>query len=132
MERFPHPLRIVVAEDSPPMLAMTAAYLEQAGAVVRRATDGTSALALIAEHAPEVVVLDLAMPGLTGFDVLAELRPHPVPPVTVVFTGSATVEDIARCYALGADAVLRKPGLPFLQRAIADALRRRRDRVTPG
>lgn len=65
---------VLVADDTPELLEMAQRRLDEAGYHVLLAGDGVEALRLIREKHPDLVVLDLLMPRLTGFDVLREMR----------------------------------------------------------
>ncbi len=66
--------RILVADDSELVLALAETLLRAEGFEILRASDGTSALRLAREQRPALVILDLLMPRMTGFDVLREMR----------------------------------------------------------
>ncbi len=70
-------LRILVAEDEPFLLEITTLVLEDAGHEVLGAADGTRALRVAREEKPDVVLLDIMMPGLDGRDVARQLRSDP-------------------------------------------------------
>nr|BFE70073.1 hypothetical protein GCM10020092_033740 [Actinoplanes digitatis] len=61
--------RILVVDDDPTVSDVVRRYLEQDGCRVRLASDGTDALAAVAEEVPDLVVLDLMMPGIDGLEV---------------------------------------------------------------
>jgi DNA-binding response OmpR family regulator len=63
-----------VADDDEDFLNLVTIRLEQAGHRVERASDGAEALRKAREHEPDLCILDVMMPGLTGFEVLSELR----------------------------------------------------------
>jgi two-component system response regulator CpxR len=73
------------------------------------AYDGESALNLINEDEPEVMILDLKMPGIDGIQVLEEVKASHPDIEVIILTGHGTEEDQARCMTLGAFAYLRKP-----------------------
>jgi len=66
--------RILVVDDEADITALVAYHLAKAGYRVSTATNGTEALKAAREERPDVVVLDLMLPGLSGYEVLAELR----------------------------------------------------------
>src|SRR4051812_43639265 len=70
---------IVLADDEPELRAIYATCLRAAGHEVWEACDGLEAIALVAEHGPALLILDVWMPNLNGFEVLERLRyePHP-------------------------------------------------------
>jgi len=102
---------ILVVDDDPGVARLLNAMLVAEGHVVRRARDGREALALIAEHTPELILLDLDMPGLGGFEVCRALKAAPrtrLVPVVIV-TGRSAAEARLRAWELGADEFLTKP-----------------------
>ena len=66
--------RILVVDDEPDITALVAYHLAKAGYRVSTASSGAEALKASSEERPDVVVLDLMLPGLSGYDVLSELR----------------------------------------------------------
>jgi two-component system, NarL family, nitrate/nitrite response regulator NarL len=66
-------MRIVLADDHPKWLQMLGSLVEVEFDVVATAADGTSALQAISHHKPDVAVLDLEMPGLSGLDVARQV-----------------------------------------------------------
>ena len=68
---------IVLADDEADLRAIYAEVLRRDGYDVREAIDGPSALALVAESVPDLLLLDVWMPGLNGFEVLDQLRTDP-------------------------------------------------------
>lgn len=106
-ETRPAPVRVLVVDDSPICRALLSEALEAEGDihVVARAEDGTEALALAGLHAPELVTMDVRMPGLDGLATLSRLmaeRPTPVLVVTELPTGrdASLVFDAVRRGAL--------------------------------
>jgi CheY-like chemotaxis protein len=101
---------VVVAEDDPDVTRILDAQLRGAGFKAILAFDGEQALAAVRAHAPDVLVLDLMMPRLSGFDVLAQIREGPPPwPRIVVLSGRGREEDVVRALELGADDYMTKP-----------------------
>ena len=68
------PVRILVVDDTEANRYAVARHLRQAGYTVLEAGDGRSALALVAERSPDLLILDIRMPGLDGFEVVRRLR----------------------------------------------------------
>jgi len=66
--------RLVIADDSPTILALVTLALKKDGYEPVTATNGTEALEAIREHRPELVIIDALMPGLTGYEVCSALR----------------------------------------------------------
>ncbi|PPQ33399.1 EAL domain-containing protein [Rhodopila globiformis] len=103
---------ILVVDDSATHRRIVASHLRQAGfRHLFMATDGRQALAMIDQHAPDLLLLDLAMPVLDGFDVCEALRRRPqygdLP--ILVMTGLGSVENRLRALAVGASDVIQKP-----------------------
>jgi DNA-binding response OmpR family regulator len=102
----------LVVDDDPTVGDVVGAYLERAGFDVRRATDGPTALELAASSAPDVVVLDLMLPGIDGLEVCRRLRrDHPRLPV-VMLTALGEEQDRILGLEVGADDYVTKPFSP--------------------
>jgi DNA-binding response OmpR family regulator len=102
-------MHILITEDEPLLARFLARGLQAAGYDTSIAGDGAEALAQIAAHEWDLVVLDLLLPGLDGFEVLAAMAEHPRPPRVLVL--SARQEVATRIAALdgGASDFLAKP-----------------------
>jgi DNA-binding response OmpR family regulator len=102
----------LVVDDDPTVGDVVGAYLERAGFEVHRAADGATALALAADVTPDVVVLDLMLPGIGGLEVCRRLRLE-LPRVPVVML-TALGEEADRILGLevGADDYVTKPFSP--------------------
>ena len=111
---------VVLVDDDRASLDLMSAYLDDAAVQVIRATDGASALELIRKVLPAVVVLDIKLPGLDGWQVLAELKAADETAAIPVVIASV-VDDRPQGTALGADAQLLKP---VSRDDLIDALRR--------
>jgi CheY-like chemotaxis protein len=110
--RVPHPgLRILVVDDNADAAESLALLLRLHGHDVRLAPDGPAALALLKESAPDVVLLDLGLPGMDGHEVGRRLRRQPGCERTrvVALTGSESDEDRLQAREAGFDAYLVKP-----------------------
>ncbi len=105
------PARILVAEDDPKQADVIRRYLEREGHAVVVVGDGRSAVDEARRRRPDLVVLDVMMPGMDGFDVCRILRFETDIPV-VFLTAKATEEDLLLGLDLGADDYLRKPFSP--------------------
>jgi DNA-binding response OmpR family regulator len=102
----------LVVDDDPTVGDIVGAYLERAGFEVHRAADGATALALAAGATPDVVVLDLMLPGIGGLEVCRRLRrDHPRVPV-VMLTALGEEEDRILGLEVGADDYVTKPFSP--------------------
>jgi two-component system response regulator DegU len=95
-------LRVVVADDHPGFLDKLTLALELEFDVVATAVDGKSALECVRRCQPDVVVLDLEMPGLNGLDVTKELAKHPSSPAVVICSVEADPEIIEAARHAGA------------------------------
>ncbi|MBS1838845.1 MAG: diguanylate cyclase [Actinobacteria bacterium] len=103
-----------MAEDSLVVRAVLRRHLEQQGCTVVEASDGESALAACEAEDPDVVLLDIEMPGLDGHQVLTALKRDPkLRDLPVVFlSGRTSTEDVVAGLALGAHDYLKKPFEP--------------------
>lgn len=91
---------------------------------VIRASDGTKALQILNEWSPNLIILDLVMPGISGYDVLREIRgnsTYATIPV-LVCSGSDAREDVINSQKLGANAYIVKPQSPAEYRSLAESL----------
>jgi len=105
--------RILIVEDHPTMRGALRLILEAEGLEVREASDGVRALEAVREELPDVVFLDLNIPGTTGAEVLATLKGDPATAaVGVVVITAEGEEGRGPTMLLGADAYLTKPFSP--------------------
>lgn len=117
-------MKILVADDDTDLLDLVAYALGQAGYLVVKAADGTSALSKFEAEAPDLVILDINMPGSTGFEVCAAIRARDTVPV-MMLTARGEEQDLVRALDLGADDYLTKPFSPRTLLARVMALLRR-------
>jgi DNA-binding response OmpR family regulator len=123
---MPHPARILIVEDEPQLRALLRLYLEREGHRVTDAPDGVTALRRVESDPPDLVILDLMLPGMQGETVLAELRDAGDIPVLITSAKRSDAERIAGLRA-GADDYLPKPFNPHeLTARVAAILRRTR------
>jgi FixJ family two-component response regulator len=100
---------LAVVDDDEDVRVALARLVSSAGLAVEAFASGEAFLRSVADHEPDCVVLDLHMPGMSGFDVQGALAvAHAGVPV-VVITGHDTPESCERALRLGAKAYLRKP-----------------------
>jgi len=120
---------VLVADDDPDILQLIAFRLERAGYEVVQATDGEQALQLATELHPDLAVLDVTMPKLTGHDVTRRIRADDATRQMRVILLTARVQeaDVALGFASGADDYLKKPFSPEELRARVEALLGRRN-----
>ena len=100
--------RALVVDDEPALVRVIAAYLERDGFEVATATDGTEALRMAADTHPDVVVLDVMMPGVDGVEVCRRLRTFSDAYV-LMLTARAEEIDVLVGLSVGADDYLTKP-----------------------
>ena len=104
----PRDKSVLVVDDDPNIRSLLQQELTEAGYAVRLAEDGRKALALIREETPGLVILDVMMPEMNGFDVAAVLKNDPATmdiPIIIL----SIVEDKERGFRLGVDRYLTKP-----------------------
>jgi two-component system, OmpR family, phosphate regulon response regulator PhoB len=106
--------RILVVDDEPDITALVAYHLAKVGYRVSTAANGPDALRSAREERPDVVVLDLMLPGVSGYDVLAELRRRDETRDVgvILLTARREETDKIRGLSLGADDYLTKPFSP--------------------
>ena len=105
--------QIVLADDDQNVLAVVRSALQNLGMVCRSASSGPEALNLISQQCPHAVVLDVNMPGMDGFEVLAALRRAALPVKIIMLTARQNERDILRGFELGADDYVVKPFNPL-------------------
>ena len=129
MENRPH---IMVVDDDYDMLKIVSRALELEGFESSTAADGSSALALMDERMPDLVVLDLIMPHLDGYQTLQLMRLRSNIPI-IILTGKRDVSSLKKAIILGADDYVRKPfAIQVLLAHIKAKLRRTYQRVHCG
>lgn len=133
MNDDPVTIRIVVADDHPIYREGLARTLTDAGlTVVAQARDGTEALAAVLREMPDVLLLDLSMPGGGGLGVLTELQKLDAPPRVAVLTASEEDEDVMAALRLGARGyILKGVGAGDLVELVRD-IAAGRSYVSPG
>ena len=126
------PARILVVDDSPDTLELIQRNLASQGHVIHTASSAADALALLDSMTVDLVVTDVRMPGLSGIDLIREVRVRHPGIELVVITGYATIEGAVEALQLGAWDYLAKP---FTDEELFQAVRRalaRRQPVRPG
>jgi DNA-binding response OmpR family regulator len=123
------PIRVLVVDDEPPIRSIVRGFLEREGMLVGEASNGPEAVEAARTHAPDVVVLDIMLPGFDGLEVLRRIRAFADPYVLML---TARTEEIDRIVGLtvGADDYLTKPFSPRELVARVHALLRRRRGAT--
>lgn len=103
--------RVLVVDDDPTVAEIVVGYLHRAGYAVERAEDGPAALERFAAFRPDLVVLDLMLPAMDGFEVCRRMRVHgPVP--VIMLTARGDEEDRILGLETGADDYVTKPFSP--------------------
>lgn len=103
--------KVLVVDDEPNIVISIEFLMQQAGFDVVTAEDGEAALARVAEGTPDLVLLDISLPGISGFDVLEQLRAdndHARLPIIMLTAHGREVER-EKGMALGADDYITKP-----------------------
>ena len=122
--------KILIIEDERDILDLVRHYLEKEGFRTRTAADGTAGLAAVRQEHPDVIVLDLMLPGLDGLELCKKLRADPATALTPVIMLTAKAEESDKIVGLelGADDYLTKPFSPKELVARIKALLRRAER----
>jgi len=121
------PPKILVVDDVEDTRLLYSSYLTYAGLSVQEAGDGEEALAILAKSPPDLVVMDLAMPRLDGWESTRRIKsdPRTKDVGVIVVTSNAMADQLASARAAGADEVLTKPCLPeVLFECVCKVLRR--------
>ncbi len=99
---------VVLVDDDETLLEILGDYLRRAGHHVDTVASGVGAAGVIASLHPDLVVLDVTMPGMSGWQVLQQIRQHSATPV-IMLTARSEEPDVLRGFALGADDYMAKP-----------------------
>lgn len=117
------PQTVLIVEDDPHTGAMLKDFVTELGYVGQWVMDGTAALRALTQEAPDLVLLDILMPGLSGLEALPSIRAL-APGVPVIMVSGTTDEELARqALAHGAfDYVVKPVDLPYLAETVELAL----------
>ncbi|MFH2122556.1 MAG: HD domain-containing phosphohydrolase [Pseudomonadota bacterium] len=124
MKIIPTQETILLVEDAPFVRQSMAAFLENIGYHVLQAEDGHQGLELFTHEAPDLMILDLQMPGMDGLELLAAIKSDLSTTPTIVVSGTGSMDDIIATLKLGAWDYLTKPieDLAVLEHAVRKAL----------
>ncbi|HUM67868.1 MAG TPA: response regulator transcription factor [Chloroflexota bacterium] len=103
------PQKILVIDDSPDMLKVLTLLLTEHGYEVLTALNGQIGLRLVNEQHPDLVILDLSMPGIDGWEVCRQIRTRMTVPIIILTAAHVTDEDTVRGLELGANDYIIKP-----------------------
>src|SRR5512132_3868638 len=119
--------RILVVDDEPDITALVAYHLAKAGFRVSTASNGPEALKAAREERPDIVILDVMLPNVSGYDVLSEMRRREETSEVgvILLTARREEADRIRGLSLGADDYLTKPFSPQELTLRVNALLRR-------
>ena len=114
--------KVLIADDEANIVVSLEYLMQREGHAVLVARDGPEALKMIARERPDLVLLDVMMPGMSGFEVCQAVRADAALAGTriVMLTAKGRDTDVAKGTALGADAYVTKP---FSTRELADTVR---------
>lgn len=103
--------KVLVVDDEPNILLSLEFLMQRAGFEVMTAEDGENALERVAEDMPDILLLDISLPGISGFDVLEQLRRDPAHARLPIIMLTAHGREVERekGMALGADDYITKP-----------------------
>jgi DNA-binding response OmpR family regulator len=121
--------KILIVDDEPDTLSLLSITLGRAGYTVLKATDGRTCLDMAAHEGPDLILLDIMMPDMSGLEVIRALQTHgPFPPPVIFFTAKGRMEDVTAGMEAGAYKYLIKPTsreklLETVQSALAEFAR---------
>lgn len=117
-------MHILIIEDDHEIARLTEIYLQSTGYETSVVADGSLAIAMIKKLSPDLILLDLMLPGVDGFELCKQAREFYIGPIIVL---TAIEDDISEVslLKLGADDYLRKPAKPHIMSARIEALLRR-------
>lgn len=108
------PTKVLVIDDEPDIVGLVRYHLEKAGMQCLQGTDGSQAVRLVREHHPDLLVLDLMLPGLDGLEICRQLRRDPATMRLPIIMLTARADELDRVVGLevGADDYVVKPFSP--------------------
>jgi CheY-like chemotaxis protein len=103
---------VLVVDDDGALRHAIAALLDQAGYRTGQARDGREALSMLQQEAVDLLLLDIGLPGMSGLDVLAQIRSQAAPPPVIMMTADDTPETLLQSFRAQAQRFIRKPFPP--------------------
>ena len=123
--------KILIIEDVPEMADLAAMYLKKSGMTVEAVATAEEALTAIDRQMPDLIILDLNLPGMSGFEFLTKFRKDYSPSLPVIIVSARDAdEDIIKRLDGGADEFVTKPYSPKVLVARVEAIIRRQAKVT--
>jgi CheY-like chemotaxis protein len=125
-----NPVRILIVDDHEINLRLAAEVLSDVGYVIQMASDAESAIAMVAEDVPDLILMDIGLPGMDGLTLttLLKSQEHTNGIVIVALTAFAMKGDAERAFAAGCDGYITKPfDTRKLAFQVADALKAARN-----
>jgi len=113
--------RILIVDDEPNILVSLEFLLDQEGYQVASATRGAEALQMVESFRPDLVLLDVMLPEIDGFEICRRLRARPKPPHVILLTARGRDAERVKGLDLGADLYVTKP---FSTRELVADIRR--------
>ncbi len=123
-------VNILIIEDVPEMSELIAMYLKKDGMIPEIAASAEEGLSLLTEHTPDLIILDLNLPGMSGFDFLKRFRKEQQTTPVIIVSARDADEDIITGLGIGADEFVTKPFSPRVLVAKVKANLRRNSEIS--
>lgn len=103
--------KVLIVEDTPSEMELMSLYLEESGYSVISSCSATEALDQVLEETPDVIITDVVMPGMSGFELCRNLKKHPLTENVPIIICTSKALEIDRLWGMkqGADVYLTKP-----------------------
>jgi CheY-like chemotaxis protein len=120
---MPNPSRVLIVDDEPSIAALLGEYVGLLHAAVEIAANGAAAIAAVVRARPDLVLLDMNMPGMSGLEVLRRLRALDATIPVILITATADDSAVAEALKAGAFSYIPKPfNLNYVQHLVTAAL----------